>query len=252
MLGLLELLRRRPDWEPAIDRVCALHDARGTRALNEAQRHAERYAHRRAAMVFDTVASRQRRPSRRMLPVLERFAQSPAAASLKALAAHGPGDGWGLRSGEPEIMRGVAHGLMLYATHHRADEESALHAWASATSTIAGAPTLDPYVGSVPGVDTVLFADLRVRCGGDGIKPDLRTRTALRFLGFNVPEGEPALLMLASAVAAELDQPLVVLDQLLWSVSDQSLAGVSDRVVDLRDRAPRSDHRRLKAQLSGQ
>ena len=103
-----------------------------------------------------------------------------------------------------------------------------------------------------------------MRSGGDGIKPDLRTRAALRFLGFDVPEGEPALLALASAVAAELDQPLVVLDQLLWSVSDQSLPPAPrarpepepepqpEPVVDLRQRSRGSDHRRLKAELAGQ
>jgi hypothetical protein len=234
--------------------------------MNESQRHAGRYAQRRPAMVFDTVASRHRRPSRRMLPVLERFAQSPAATSLAALAEQGPGDGWGLRPGEPEVMRGIARGLTLYAAHHRVDEEAGVLAWANATATIAAAPALDPYVGSVPGVDAVLFADIRMRSGGDGIKPDLRTRAALRYLGFDVPAGEPALLALASAVAAELDQPLVVLDQLLWSVSDQSLSPIPQRqrppqpepepepepVLDLRERSRGSAHRRLKAELAGQ
>jgi hypothetical protein len=232
--------------------------------MHESQRQAQRYVHRRAAMVFDTVASRHRRPSRRMLPVLERFAQSPAATSLAALAEQGPGDGWGLRPGEPEIMRGIARGLTRYAAHHRVDEEVGVLAWATATATIAAAPALDPYVGAVRGIDAVLFADIRVRSGGDGIKPDLRTRAALRFLGFDVPEGEPALLALAAAVAAELDQPLVVLDQLLWSVSDQSLPPAPrarpapepepqpEPVVDLRQRTRGSDHRRLKAQLAGQ
>ena len=61
-----------------------------------------------------------------------------------------------------------------------------------------------------------LFAYLRMRCGADAIKPDLRVRDALNDLGFEVPNDPHAILIVASSAAKELGTTKLALDQLLW------------------------------------
>jgi hypothetical protein len=70
--------------------------------------------------------------------------------------------------------------------------------------------------GSVTGIGPALFAYLRMRSGADALKPDLRVVRALRTLGFHVPVGEHAILVVARAAADETAISLLVLDQLLW------------------------------------
>lgn len=216
-MDLLDLLRERDGWSTAIERLRALHAARGAQAKERAAQCGRVYLGRRAAMVFDVVASRQRRYEQRVVPLVERFAQLPAAGSLKALASHGPGPGFGLRSGEADTMQGVAAGLVRFAERHGLDHEEAVRTWAESTEIVVEAPGLDPYVGAVRGIGVALFAYLRMRSGGDGIKPDLRVRRALTDLGFELPLGDVALLRTAGAAGAELGISLLELDQLLWS-----------------------------------
>jgi len=55
-----------------------------------------------------------------------------------------------------------------------------------------------------------------MRSGADAIKPDIRVIRALRSLGFSVPDGEHAVLLIAKAAAGEIAVSRLVLDQLLW------------------------------------
>ena len=48
------------------------------------------------------------------------------------------------------------------------------------------------------------------------IKPDVRVRNALSWLGFDVPGGEASVLVVATTIAGELGISRLVLDQLLW------------------------------------
>jgi hypothetical protein len=57
---------------------------------------------------------------------------------------------------------------------------------------------------------------MRMHCGGNAIKPDTRVRRELGRLGFEVPAGENAILVVAKAAAADLGVDVLVLDQLLW------------------------------------
>lgn len=91
-----------------------------------------------------------------------------------------------------------------------------MKAWAEGCADFAHPPKLEPHVGCVKGIGPALFAYLRVRCGADGIKPDLRVRNGLNSAGLSVPNDAHSILVVATAVAAELDVPLLVLDQLLW------------------------------------
>jgi hypothetical protein len=215
-MELVGLLRSRPGWTEAMERLRELRDERGTVAAEEARGYANRYEGRRGAMVFDVVASRQRRYTTRVVSMVERFSNDRSDLSLRALATEGPGVGWGLRSGEGETMQNVASGLGRYCDDHGLDDEAGVRAWAAATTSVVDAHRLDPYVGSVSGIGPALFAYLRMRSGGDGIKPDVRVRKALNDLGFGVPPGDAALLRLAAGVAAECGISLLELDQMLW------------------------------------
>ncbi|MGH3157277.1 MAG: hypothetical protein ACRDNF_11970 [Streptosporangiaceae bacterium] len=61
-----------------------------------------------------------------------------------------------------------------------------------------------------------LFAYLRMRSGADAIKLDLRVRRSLARMGFSIPPGENALLLLAEGGAEELGVARLALDQVLW------------------------------------
>lgn len=95
-------------------------------------------------------------------------------------------------------------------------EDEGCRVWADGVQHLEHAPKLDPVVGGVPGIGPALFAYMRMRCGADALKPDLRVAAALRELGFGVPGDEHSILVIARAAAAELGVSLLVLDQLLW------------------------------------
>lgn len=212
---LLRLLRERPGWPDAIGAVRRLADEHGAEARERAQDYSLVYEGRRSSMVFDVVASRQRRYETRVQRMVERFEDSPASASLDALAELGP-PGEGLRTGEGETMRLVAAGLARHARGLGLNDDDGVRSWAKATSGLTLAHRLDPYVGETKGIGIALFEYLRMRSGGDGIKPDIRVRKALTKLGFEPPKGEASLVVIAHAIADELDESLLVVDQLLW------------------------------------
>lgn len=206
-----------PQWPTAIARLGALYEAHGAEAEARAHRYADRYRGRRAAMVFDVVASRQRRYETRVLPMVDRFAQTEAARSLEALVRLGVGAEFRLRQGEVETMRGVAEGLLRFGRDHGLeDDETIARRWAEGCGEFEHASSLEPYVGSVRGVGPALLAYLRMRSGADAIKPDLRVRDGLNRLGFTVPNDVHAILAVATAAARELGISRLVLDQLLW------------------------------------
>lgn len=167
-------------------------------------------------MVFDVVYSRQRRYETRVVPQVARFEADASVTSLAAMAADGPGDSWGLRKGEAETMRDVARGLLDFPVEETVSEWDRCRAWAH-WADFGIAYELDPYVGQVRGIGLALFHYLRMRAGGDTMKPDLRTRNALREHGFPIGNGRPeTIYLVATAAARELGVSLLQLDQLLW------------------------------------
>lgn len=205
-----------PWWAEGMANLRLLYETHGAEARDRAEAHGRVYVDRRAAMVFDVVASRQRKYDQRVKPLLERFAATPASKSLASLARRGPGEGYGLRRGEAETMQQVAAGLVRYTQEHELDEEAAVARWARGAGAFEHAPKLEPYVGSVSGMGPALLAYLRMRCGADALKPDLRVRDGLNALGFRVPNDVHAILVVAHAAADALGVPRLVLDQLLW------------------------------------
>jgi hypothetical protein len=100
------------------------------------------------------------------------------------------------------------------------DEDGGCLKWADSVRGLEHAHRLDPVVGAVPGIGPALFAYLRMRCGADALKPDLRVAKALRRLGFTVPGDSHSIMVLARAAAAEINFSLLSLDQLLWNRQD--------------------------------
>jgi hypothetical protein len=214
-------LQELPWWAEGIDNLRRLNASHGDEARQRANDYAVTYQGQRAAMVFDVVASRQRRYTLRVLPMIERFKETPAASSLRSLAEQGPGNDHGLRQGEPETMQQVAQGLLRYCDRHGLSEDDGVREWALGACPFEHAPKLEPYAGSVKGMGPALFAYLRMRSGADALKPDLRVRDGLNGLGFAVPRDEHAILVVARAAADEVDLPLLVLDQLLWWAAEE-------------------------------
>jgi hypothetical protein len=170
-------------------------------------------------MILDVVLSRQRRYQERVLPLVARWEADNEAYSLRWLAGHEPDQRrYGLRSGESATVAALARNLITFVDGRGLgeDEDEGCRLWAQGVVGLEHAPGLDPVAGSVPGIGPALFAYLRMRSGADALKPDLRVARALRKLGFHVPVGEHAILVVAHAAADEAAVSLLVLDQLLW------------------------------------
>jgi hypothetical protein len=211
--------RDLPGWTDATENLRRLTEQRGAWAEERGAAYAAVYQGRRAAMVFDVVVSRQRRYIPVVLPLVERFSATPAAASLEAFAHLGPQDGFGLMSGEARTMQDVSRGLLRFCERYGHDEESGVSHWAAFADPFEHAPKLDPYLGSVKGIGLALFAYMRMRSGADAIKPDVRVRKSLGRLGFRIPAGDHALLLVAQAAAREVGLTRLALDQLLWATN---------------------------------
>ncbi len=137
-----------------------------------------------------------------VLPLVERFAASPAAESLGALATASLDDGYPFAGREADTIRVVAAGLVAHGQEQGLDDEEAVHAWGMETGAVEFANELDPYVGSVTGIGPALFAYTRMRAGADAIKIDSRVRGQLESHGFRLAASDASVLVLASAVRA--------------------------------------------------
>ena len=213
------LLGHRPSWGQAMCALQELFQAHGHEAEERVTELAARYEGARALAVIDAVASRQRRYQIRVLPMVELYRVSRDDHSLRQLQDKSPNDVLQLRTSQDEggVMQRVARGLVTFGENYGAEsDDSACRQWASWVAPVAHAPKLDPYVGSIKGIGPALFAYLRLLSGADTLKPDVQTRKMLNALGFDVPEGPNALLLVAEAAADELDTSMAVLDQLLW------------------------------------
>jgi hypothetical protein len=193
----------------------------GNVAIRAASEYGQVYRERRGAMVFDVVVSRQRRYDSRVLRAVEKWEANAGEPTLAWLASNIPvASDYGLRKGEPETMHSVARNLLQLAGDLDIEEDDVCRIWADRVEGLEHAPKLDPVVGAVKGIGTALFAYMRMRSGGDALKPDVRVTKGLRKLGFTVPRDGHAVLILARAVAAELGITLLTLDQLLWALED--------------------------------
>jgi len=214
---ILDVLRDRPEWPAAAERLRQLYAQGGAAAQKAAAEYGQKYAGQRGAMVVDVVASRQRTYSSRVRRIVNRWREEAREPTLAWLAANPPDRvRLGLMASEPETMRKVAENLVAFARGRGLDEDDGCYIWAEEVDGLEHVHRLDPVVGGVSGIGPALFALMRMHCGGKALKPDVRVGRELRRLGFEVPAGEHAILVVARAAAAELGVDVLVLDQLLW------------------------------------
>lgn len=215
---MLTLLRQREGWAEAVANLSSLAEAHGESARAAAMDYANVYEGRRGAMVFDVVASRQRNYENRVLPRVAQWESSVSEPTLRSLASEQlVAKDYGLMRGEPATMQSVAANLLTFAADLGRSEDEACRIWAREVEGLQHAHKLDPVVGAVSGIGTALFSYMRMRCGANALKPDVRVRKALRKLGFTVPRGDHSIMVVAQGAAAEVDVDLLTLDQLLWS-----------------------------------
>jgi len=209
-------MRKRPQWAEAVERLRDLAASRGEGPYRAAAAYGEVYRGRRGAMVFDVVVSRQRRYASVVLPRVEKWAAAGEASLVRLAESEVQAEEFGLQRTEPVTLRTVAANLLAFCRDQGLSEDDGCRAWADGVQDLEHAPKLDPIVGGVSGIGPALFAYMRMRCGADALKPDLRVVGGLRSLGFDVPGDEHSVLIVARAAAAELGVSLLVLDQLLW------------------------------------
>jgi len=219
-----ELVKRlkSASWSSAMNNLQSEWAARGEVVSQRAASYGNVYAGSRAAMVFDCVMSRRRRYESVVLPLVAEFRLTPNAVSLRALAKRGPGLAGATRPypflrGDAEVIQRAAAGLERFRQDHGLDDDAAVRSWAEGAAAFERHQDDEPYVGSIKGIGIATFAYLRMRCGADAIKPDVRVREALGSLLFPLGDGSDlALLCVAGAAAEELGVTRLQLDQLLW------------------------------------
>lgn len=214
---MLTVLRKREGWPEAVAKLKDLAEQKGDDARGSAKDYANVYEGRRGAMVFDVIASRQRKYKSRVLPLVSQWEANVSASTLSAMASTPPkAEDFGLMSGEPTTMRTVAANLLEIAEDSGLSDNDACRLWADGVDGLQHAHNLDPVVGSVSGIGPALFAYMRMRCGASALKPDVRVTKTLRGLGFTTPGDPHSIITIAQAAAAEIGLDLLSLDQLLW------------------------------------
>jgi hypothetical protein len=210
------ILRSWPGWDAAVEALRQHAEQHGNRARLAAEELRNRYRDVPAAMVLDSVASRQRKYATTVRPFVRRYLEANPSLTLRTLSVDGARGPALSRNGEPDTVKNVAIGLVRFADERGLSETEAVRVWADATGGIVAAHRLDPYVGRVKGIGIALFAYLRMLAGADGLKPDVRVRQGIQRLGFPVVYSEVALLQLGAAIAPLANLTLSELDQLLW------------------------------------
>jgi len=176
------------------------------------------YAGKRGAMVVDVITSRQRQYSTRVVKIVRDWTSAVPEATLNELVTN-PLEKklYGLREGESESITNVAKGLLKFGVDFGIDDEDLIcEIWATAVEGFRFAPKLDPYVGHVDGMGIALFAYMRKLSGDEAIKPDVRVKQRLQSMGFDVPEGPQALMLLCEILADELGIQRSSFDSYLW------------------------------------
>lgn len=199
-----------PNWNTAVAAI--KNDLESNPNLKIlAARYGNVYKGARGLMVVDVVASRQRRYDTYVIPKILPFYKSKAKdLSLLSLSSKSP-EWLPLRVGEAETMKNMAQALLHYGqSRGLKDEEKIIETWANDESAFQR-------ILDIKGIGPALLQYLRMRCGADSLKVDVRVIDELSKFGIPVgwftPEG---LLELCKEIANEANCTLLELDQTLW------------------------------------
>ena len=201
-----------PGWSLAVSRLQEVLQ-QNPEISEKATGLAGLYDNRRGTMVVDVISSRQRNYHKRVLPILIPMYEAKATdSSLRTLANYSPS--WmPLRNGEAETMSLVAQQLLNYGLQRRITNENEIsHIWSSDTE--AGKELL-----VIKGVGPALLQYLRMLCGANTIKIDLRVIRGLGLLGIPVTWfTADGLLELCSELSKDTGCSLLELDQVLFHI----------------------------------
>lgn len=172
---------------------------------------AETYVGKRGLMVIDVVGSMRRKYKEYVVPkLLPSYAEMAADLSLATLAKTPPV--WmKLKSGEANVMSQVAKELVAHGKRNSlASEDEICKHWATAGNY--GSEIID-----IKGIGPALHEYLRMLCGADTLKVDVRVINGLVGLGINANLfTSDGLLEVCKAIAEDVGCTLIELDQILW------------------------------------
>ena len=179
----------------------------------DAQQLPKLYIGKRGLMVVDVVASRQRKYDEYVKPkLLPTYVAKATDLSLSTLSNNAPT--WmKLRDGEALVMKKVAEEILTYSKlGNVSDEDELCRVWAD--DKIYSSRVLE-----IKGIGPALYQYLRMLCGADSLKSDLRVKRGLKKLGLPVEWfTDEGVLALCEMLAREVGCSLVELDQCLYKV----------------------------------
>ena len=171
------------------------------------------YTGQRGLMVVDVVASRQRKYEEYVKPkLLPTYVDRAKDLSLASLADKAPT--WmKLRVGEALVMKQVAQQIIDYSKKiSESGEDGLCKAWAEDKA-------YSSQVLEIKGIGPALYQYLRMLCGADSLKSDLRVKRGLKTLGLPVEWfTDEGVLVLCEMLAEEVQCTLIELDQCLYQV----------------------------------
>lgn len=198
------------NWDKAVNTIRnGLEDNPEIRA--KAGTLASTYVGKRGLMVVDVVGSMRRKYKEYVVPkLLPSYTEKAADLSLATLASTPPV--WmKLKTGEARVMTLVARGLIAHGKENAlVSEDEVCKHWA--TFGNYGSEIID-----IKGIGPALHEYLRMLCGADTLKVDVRVINGLKGLGINADLfTSDGLLEVCKALAADIGCTLIELDQILW------------------------------------
>jgi hypothetical protein len=198
------------NWDQAVSTIRAGLD-NNLEFRAKAGNLAKVYVGKRGLMVVDVVGSMRRKYVEYVVPkLLPSYVERAQDLSLTSLA-NTPPVWMKLKTGEAEVMSKVAKELLSHGRRNNltSDDEICRH-WA--TSGNYGTEVID-----IKGIGPALHEYLRMLCGADTLKVDVRVINGLIGLGIDATLfTSDGLLEVCKAIARDVGCSLIELDQILW------------------------------------
>ena len=198
------------NWDQAVSTIRAGLD-NNLEIRAKAGNLAKTYVGKRGLMVVDVVGSMRRKYVEYVVPkLLPSYVERAQDLSLTSLA-NTPPVWMKLKTGEAEVMSKVAKELLLHGRRNNltSDDEICRH-WA--TSGNYGTEVID-----IKGIGPALHEYLRMLCGADTLKVDVRVINGLIGLGIDATLfTSDGLLEVCKAISQDVGCSLIELDQILW------------------------------------
>ena len=198
------------NWDQAVSTIRAGLD-NNLEIRAKAGNLAKTYVGKRGLMVVDVVGSMRRKYVEYVVPkLLPSYVERAQDLSLTSLA-NTPPVWMKLKTGEAEVMSKVAKELLSHGRRNNliSDDEICRH-WA--TSGNYGTEVID-----IKGIGPALHEYLRMLCGADTLKVDVRVINGLIGLGIDATLfTSDGLLEVCKAISQDVGCSLIELDQILW------------------------------------